>query len=107
MLKGFKRAQKIVDEAATKRYVQETPEAQLRHIRIHIAAQASQISTILTEISMTRAVISQVLTAIVSRDTRIDHIGQQLDEQLRCPHCRQTWTNHAASGCGGRQAVPE
>lgn len=59
MLKGFKRAQKIVDEAATKRYVQETPEAQLRHIRIHIAAQASQISTILTETSMIRALISQ------------------------------------------------
>lgn len=59
MLKGFKRAQKIVSEAAVKRYDLESPDAQLRHIRIHIAAQASQISSILTETSMLRALLSQ------------------------------------------------
>lgn len=79
MLKGFKRAKKIVDEAATKRYVQETPEAQLRHIRIHIAAQASQISSILTETSMLRALLSQH-----DKNNRADlqHISQQI-VQLR------------------------
>lgn len=70
MFKGLRQAQRIIDEAKLReetialqakraKYERESPEAQMRHIRTHIAAQASQISSILTEISMLRALVSQ------------------------------------------------
>ena len=40
-------------------YSVETPAAQLRHIRTHIAAQAGEISSVLTQVGMLRALFSQ------------------------------------------------
>jgi predicted translin family RNA/ssDNA-binding protein len=104
MFKGIRRAQRIIDEAKWReetvalraKYERESPESQMRIIRTHIAAQAGQISSILTEVSMLRALLTQH-----GKDVRADHehLSQQL-EQLR-PACEPELAG------GNHPAVPQ
>lgn len=104
MFKGIRKAQRIIDEAKRReetvalraKYERESPESQMRHIRTHIAAQAGQTSSILTEVSMLRALLSAHSS---NMRNELEHLSQQL-ERLR-PACE-----HAPDG-GNHPAVPQ